>query len=143
MDPFDRDDDWADKYGAFVPNLHDKEMALTTALSPSAKAQAYLALLPNSDFFVVLHGVHRWVTTPPSRSVNEGKLVAFEGETLGNGGREPPDLLRFDGEEVDLFKLLSLSKFQLAQVANFYDGRVQDRDRKWFDEAKLEDFGGV
>jgi len=86
MDPFDRDDDWADKYGAFVANLHDEEMALTTALSPSAKAQAYLALLPNSDFFVVLHGVHRWVTTPPSRSVNEGKLVAFEGETLGKDG---------------------------------------------------------
>ena len=97
MDPFDRDDDWAE-YGAFVASLHDEEMAFASALAPSAKAQTYLALLPNSDFFIVLHGLHRWVTTPPSRSVTEGKLVAFEGETLGKNGDEPPDLLRFDGE---------------------------------------------
>ncbi len=143
LDPFDRDDDWADEYWAFIANLHNKEMALTTALSPSAKAQTYLALLPNSDVFAVLHGLYRWVTTPPTRSVNEGKLVAFEGETLGKDGQEPPDLLRFDGEEANLFKLLSLSKIELAHVATFYDGSVQDRDRKWFDEAELEDFGGV
>ncbi len=93
MDSSDWDDEWADQYGAFVASLHDKEMALSLALSPAAKAQTYLALLPNSDFFIVLHGLHRWVTTPPSRSVNEGKLVAFEGKTLGKNGKEPPDLL--------------------------------------------------
>ena len=81
----------------------------------------YLALLPNSDVFIVLHGLHRWVTTPPSRSVNEGKLVAFEGETLGEKGEEPPDLLRFEGNEADLFGLLSLAQTDLALVANFYD----------------------
>jgi hypothetical protein len=122
VDAFDIDDDWADEYGAFVASLHDEEMVLTTALSPSAKAQAYLALLPSSDFFVVLHGLHRWVTTPPSRSENEGKLVAFKKKTLGEDGREPPDLLRFDGDKADLFKLLSLSTIDLVQVANFYDG---------------------
>jgi hypothetical protein len=31
--------------------------------------------------------------------VIEGRLVAFESETLGEDSREPPDLLRFNGEE--------------------------------------------
>ena len=65
VDPSDWDDEWADHYGAFVASLHDEEMALSLALSPAAKAQTYLALLPNSDFFIVLHGLHRWVTSPP------------------------------------------------------------------------------
>ena len=89
VDPSDWDDEWADQYGDFVASLYNKEMALSLALTPAAKAQTYLALLPNSDFFIVLHGLHRWVTTPPSRSVNEGKLVAFEGETLGKNGAKP------------------------------------------------------
>ncbi len=93
VDPSDWDDEWADRYGAFVASLHDEEMALSLAHSPAAKAQMYLALLPNSDVFIVLHGLHRWVTTPPSRIVNEGKLVAFKVETLGKNGEEPPDLL--------------------------------------------------
>jgi hypothetical protein len=74
VDPSNWDDEWADEYGAFVASLHGEEMALSLALSPAAKAQTYLALLPNSDFFIVLHGLHRWVTSPPSRSVNEGRM---------------------------------------------------------------------
>jgi hypothetical protein len=115
----DVDDNWANKYGTFVARLHDEAMALATALSPAAKLQAYLALLPKADTFAVVHGLHRWVTVPPSRSVNEGRLVAFEGETLGEDSREPPDLLRFDREENKLFKLLFLSKIDLGQVASF------------------------
>ena len=141
VDPSDWEDDWADQYGAFVASLHDEEMALSLAFAPAAKAQTYLALLPNSDFFVVLHGLHRWVTTPPSRSVNEGKLVAFEGETLGQNGTEPPDLLRYEGDEADLFGMLSLERIDLAQVANFYEN-PGPRDTKWFDDAVLEDFNG-
>ncbi len=96
-DAFDIADDWADKYGAFVANLYNEVDAVAMALSLAARSQAYLAMLPNADTFVVLHGLHRWVTIPPSQSVNKGKLVAFEGETLGEDGREPPDLLQFDG----------------------------------------------
>jgi len=142
VDPFDLEDEWADHYGAFVAGLHDEEMALALALSEAAMAQTYLALLPNSDVFIVLHGLHRWVTTPPSRSVNEGKLVAFEGETLGEKGEEPPDLLRFDGNEADLFGLLSLAQTDLALVANFYDN-PGPRDTKWFGEAVLDKAHGV
>jgi hypothetical protein len=36
---------------------------------------------------------------PSIRSVNEGRLVAFEGETLRDDSQEPLDLLRFDREE--------------------------------------------
>ncbi len=143
INAFDGEDKWADEYGAFVANLHDNETALATALSPAARLQAYLALLPGSDTFFVLHGLHRWVIVPPSRSVNEGKLVAFEGETLGEDSREPPDLLRFDSEENELFKLLPLAKIDLAQVTKFYDGSFPYRDQKWFDEATFDEIEGV
>jgi hypothetical protein len=59
-------DDWADEYGAFVANLYDEADVVAMALSPAARSQAYLAMLPNADTFVVLHGLHRWVTVPPS-----------------------------------------------------------------------------
>ncbi len=140
---FDIADDWADKYGAFVTNFYDEADAVAMALSPAARSQAYLAMLPNADTFVVLHGLHRWVTVPPSRSVNEGKLVAFEGETLREDGREPPDLLRFDGEENDLFTPLSLSKIDLTQVTSFYNGSFPHHDDKWFDVATLDEIEGV
>ncbi len=83
------------------------------------------------------------MTVPPSRSVNEGKLVAFVGETIGEDSREPPDLLRFDGEENVLFKLLSLAKIDLAQVTKFYDGSFLHRDHKWFDKATFNEVEGV
>ncbi len=136
-------DDWADDYGAFVANLYDEADVVAMALSPAARSQAYLAMLPNADTFVVLHGLHRWVTVPPLRSVNEGKLVAFEGETLGEDGREPPDLLRFDGEENNLFTPLSLSKIDLTQVTSYYDGSFPHHDDKWFDVATLDKIEGV
>jgi hypothetical protein len=83
------------------------------------------------------------VTIPPSRSVNKGKLVAFEGETLEEDGREPPDLLRFDGKENNLFMPLSLSKTDLTQVTSFYDGSFPHHDDKWFDVATLDKIEGV
>ncbi len=91
----------------------------------------------------MVHGLHRWVTVPPSRSVNEGRLVAFMGETLGEDSREPLDLLRFDGEKNKLFKLPSLSKIDLGQVASFYDGNFPNRNSKWFDEASFDEVKGV
>ncbi len=142
-DAFNIANDWADKYGAFVANLYDKAVAVAMTLSPAARLQAYLAMLPNANSFVVLHGLHRWVTVPPSRSVNEGKLVAFEGETLGEDGREPPDLLQFDGKENNLFTPLSLSKIDLMQVTSFYNGSFLHHDDKWFDVATLNEIKGV
>jgi hypothetical protein len=78
INAFSVDKDWADEYGTFVASLHNEAMALATALSPAAKSQVYLALLPKANTFVVVHGLHRWVTVPPSWSVNEGRLVAFK-----------------------------------------------------------------
>jgi hypothetical protein len=41
-----------------VHELFDKADAAAFALSPAARLQAYLAMLPNADTFVVLHGLH-------------------------------------------------------------------------------------
>jgi hypothetical protein len=50
----------------FVANLHNEETSLATALSTAARLQAYLVLLPGAGTFIVLHGLHQWVTVPPS-----------------------------------------------------------------------------
>jgi hypothetical protein len=143
IDASDVDDDWANEYRTFNASLHNKATALAMALFLAAKLQAYLALLPKANTFVVVHGLQWWVTAPPSRSVNEGRLVAFEGEILGEDSREPPDLMRFNGEKNKLFKLLSLSKVDLGQIASFYDGNSPHRDCKWFDKASLDEVKGV
>jgi hypothetical protein len=65
-------------------------MVMETALSPAAKAQMYLALTPQAKTFFVLHGLHQWIANPPSQSVNEGWLMAFEGKTLDEEGHDPP-----------------------------------------------------
>jgi hypothetical protein len=143
IDAFDMDNNWADKYGTFFASLHDKATALATAFSLAAKSQAYLALLPKVDTFIVVHRLHWWVTVPPPWSVNEGRLVAFEGETLGEDSRKPPDLLRFNGEENKLFKVLSLSEINLGQVASFCDGNVLHRNSKRFHEASFGEVKGV
>jgi hypothetical protein len=41
-----------------VQELFDKADAAAFALSPAARLQAYLAMLPNANTFVVLHGLH-------------------------------------------------------------------------------------
>jgi hypothetical protein len=41
-----------------VHKLFDKADAAAFALSPATRLQAYLAMLPNADTFVVLHGLH-------------------------------------------------------------------------------------
>jgi hypothetical protein len=41
-----------------VHELFDKADAAAFTLSPAARLQAYLAMLPNADTFVVLHGLH-------------------------------------------------------------------------------------
>ena len=48
--------------------------------------------------------------------------MAFEGETLGKKGHNPPDLMRFEEEEGQLFKRRSLKPIDLDRIANFHDG---------------------
>jgi hypothetical protein len=90
MGNFDEHDGWADDFGAFVAAIHDKDTALKLALSPGCETQTYLCIDRNSSCFVVLHGLRRWAANPSSRSINSGRLVAWEGETIKDGG--PPDL---------------------------------------------------
>ncbi len=102
IDDIDPKDNWANAYGTLA-TLRNKLTALTTALAPEAAAQAYLTLDLKAKTFLVVHGLRRWASTPPSRCSNEGHLVAFKGETLQDG--KPPDLGRFEGDNDKLFEL--------------------------------------
>ncbi len=82
MGHFDKHDGWADNFGNFVAAMRDEDTALELALSPGCKAQTYLCIDRNLSCFVVLHGLRRWTANPSSRSVNSGRLVAWEGDTI-------------------------------------------------------------
>jgi hypothetical protein len=143
IDSLDAEDDWAKEYGLLVARLLDKRTAVETALSPAAKTQTYLALTPQANTFIVLHGLHRWTANPPSQSVNEGRLMAFEGKTLGKKGHDPPNLMRFEEEEGQLFKRCSLKPIDLDRIANFYNGTFPKRDMAWFGEAEFDEEVGT
>jgi hypothetical protein len=143
IDSLDAEDEWAEEYGSLVARLLDERTAVETALSPAAKTQTYLALTPQANTFIVLHRLHRWTANPPSRSVNEGRLMAFEGETLGEEGHDPPDLMRFEEEEGQLFKQRSLKPIDLDRIANFYNGTFPKWDAAWFGEAEFDKEAGT
>jgi hypothetical protein len=143
IDSLDAEDDWAEEYGLLVARLLDKRTAVETALSPATKTQTYLALTPQANTFIVLHGLHRWTANPPSRSVNEGRLMAFEDKTLGKKGHDPPDLMRFEEEEGQLFKRRSLKPIDLDCIANFYDGTFPQWDTAWFGKAEFDKEAGT
>jgi hypothetical protein len=82
MDDVDPKDNWANAYGTFVATLRNESTALATALVPEAVAQAYLTLDLEAKTFLVVHGLRRWASRPPSCSSNKGHLVAFKGENL-------------------------------------------------------------
>jgi hypothetical protein len=109
-----------------------------TALAPEAAAQAYLTLDLEVKTFLVVHGLRRWASTPPSRSSNEGHLVDFEGETLQDA--KPPDLRRFEEDDDKLFELAPLAETVLSLVAQFYWIPGKDDD-KWFDKARSDKAG--
>ncbi len=136
-------DNWAKEYGAFIAHLLDEKTAMETALSPAARTQSYLALTLQANTFVVLHGLHQWTANPPSRSVNEGWLVAFEGETLGKDGHDPPNLIRFEEEEAQLFKLSSLTAIDLDRMTNFYNGTFPKWDTAWFGKSEFNEETGT
>ncbi len=122
-------DIWTKEYGSFVAHLLDERTAVEAALSLAAKTQTYLALTPQANTFIVFHRPHQWTAKAPSQSINEGWLVAFEGKTLGEGGHNLPDLMRFEEEEGQLFKRCSLKPIDLDHTANFYDETFPKQDK--------------
>jgi hypothetical protein len=111
MGYFDEHNGWANNFGAFVAAMRDKDTALKLALSPECEAQTYLCIDRNSSCFVVLHGLRRWTANPSSWSINSGRLMAWEGETIKDGG--PPDLWRLDDNDAQLFELFPFAGVDL------------------------------
>jgi hypothetical protein len=129
MGHFDEHDGWADNFGAFVAAIRNEDTALELALSPGCKAQTYLCIDRNSSCFVVLHGLCRWTANPSSQSVNSGCLVAWEKETIEDGG--PPDLWRLDDDNAQLFELFPFAGVDLRKISHFYSN--EDNDEFFFD----------
>jgi hypothetical protein len=129
MGHFDKHDGWADDFGAFVAAICNEDTALELALSPGCEAQTYLCIDCNSSCFVVLHGLRRWTANPSSRSINSRRLVAWEGETIEDGG--PPDLWRLDDDDVQLFELFPFAGVDQGKISHFYSNK--DNNDKFFD----------
>jgi hypothetical protein len=129
MGHFDKHDGWADDFGTFVAAIRDEDTALELALSPRCEAQTYLCIDRKSSCFVVLHGLRRWTANPSSWSVNSGRLVAWEGETIKDGG--PPDLWRLDDNDAQLFELFQFAGVDLRKISQFYSN--EDNDEFFFD----------
>jgi hypothetical protein len=128
MGNFYKDDAWADEFSAFVAATRDESTALDLALSTAYKAQTYLCIDQNANSFVVLHGLRRWTPTPSSRSINSGRLVAWEGETIEDDG--PPDLWRLDDKDEQLFRLCPFSGVDLRAMSQFYS--MENNDETFF-----------
>jgi hypothetical protein len=88
MGHFDEHDGWADDFGASVATICDEDTALELALSLGCEAQTYLCIDRNLSCFVVLHGLRRWTANLSSWSINSGRLMAWEGERIKDGGPE-------------------------------------------------------
>ncbi len=69
--------------------------------------------------------------------------MAFEGKTLGKDGHDPPNLMRFEEEEAQLFKLRSLAAINLDHITNFYNGTFPKRDTAWFGKAEFNEEMGM
>ena len=69
--------------------------------------------------------------------------MAFEGETLGEEGHDPSNLIRFEEEEELLFKRCFLKPINLDHIANFYNGTFPKQDPVWFNEAKFDKESGT
>ena len=138
MGVFDAHDVWADDFGKVVEALRDEDNALDLALSQEYAAQTYLGIDRNTSCFLVLHGLRRWTPNPSSRSMNSGRLVAWEGETLQDGG--PPDLWRLESDEAQLFQLVPFSGVDLKKVSQFYSD--EKNDNEFFDVGDLSHHDG-
>jgi hypothetical protein len=134
---YSSEEEWANEFESFVAALRVEDSALTTALSPAAAGQTYLAIVGGSHTFLVLHGLQRWQARKRS-SVNDGRIVAFVGETLHDN--QPPDVWRFEGREEDLFRLHGFEEIAPRPVSDFYHA-LDSHDDTFFAEAHLGDEG--
>jgi hypothetical protein len=127
--------DWADKFESFVAGLCVEDSALETALAPAAAGQTYLAIIGGNETFFVLHGLQRWPKSKRS-SVNDGQIVAFEGETVQDN--QPPDVWRFERSNEDLFHLKGFEEIEPRPVSEFYHTTDSHNDM-FFAEARRGD----
>ncbi len=107
-------EDWADEFGSFVAGLRVGDLALETALAPAAAGQTYLAIIGGNETFFVLHGLQRWPIMKRF-SVNDGRIVAFEGETVQDN--QPPDVWRFKRSDEDFFCLEGFEEIEPRPVS--------------------------
>ena len=128
---YSSDESWPDEFGSFVAALRVENSALRTALSPDAAGQPYLAIIEGSHSFLVLHGLQRWHARKRS-SVNDGRIVAFVGETLHDN--QPPDVWRFGGRDEDLFRLHGFEEIAPRPVSDYYHAS-DSHDDTFFAEA--------
>ncbi len=129
--------DWANKFGSFVAGLCVEDSALKTALAPAAAGQTYLAIIGGNKTFFVLHGLQRWPKSKRS-SVNDGRIVAFEGKTIQDN--QPPDVWRFERSDEDLFCLKGFEEIEPRPVSKFYHTTDAHNDM-FFAEACRGDEG--
>ena len=135
----DDDDTNTAKFGGIVASLRDEETALTMALSPETAGQLYLTQIGGNAYFSVLHGLQRW---PQTSSVNDGLVVAFEGEIDDKG---IPAMFRLEEDETSLFLLEGLEDIEPGLISAFYHAKNAkgefSRDDKIFDYAIASDEG--
>ncbi len=130
-------EDWVNESGSLVAGLCVEHPALATALAPEAASQTYLAILGASGNFSVLHGLQRWPTGMRS-SINNGRIIAFKGETVKDN--QPPNVWRFEVDDNNVFRLQGFAEIEPSRVASFY--HTPDKvDKNFYDEACPDDKG--
>ncbi len=130
-------ENWADKFGSFVAGLRVEDSALKTALALAAAGQTYLAIIGGNKTFFVLHGLQRWPKMKHS-SVNDGRIVAFEGETVQDN--QLPDVWRFEKSNEDLFRLKGFEEIEPRPISKFYH-TTDSHNNMCFTEARRGDEG--
>jgi hypothetical protein len=112
--------DWVEEYEAFVmPTREEEGRALEAALAPKASNRTYLAIVNEEGKFGVFYGLRRWTTG--MCGVNNGKIVAFEGEVWAD--HQAPYLWRFEEDNENMFCLVALPEVSFGAAVKYY-GRV-------------------
>jgi hypothetical protein len=71
-------------------------------------------------------------------SINDGRIVAFEGETVQDN--QPPDVWRFERSDEDLFRLKGFEEIEPCPVSKFYH-TTDSHNNMCFAEARQGDEG--
>ena len=123
---------WVDDYETTVASTKEEgTRALEAALAPEAAHRTYLAIVNESGVFGVFHGLRRWTTG--AKGVNEGRIVAFEGEVRADHGA--PHVWRFEEEDEDVFDPVPLPDGVSFMAAVEYYGGVAQDSNFWEDVA--------